>query len=448
MSRPDYLSQGEVARLFPVLSTTSKEGRTASIVLACMAHIEEFGAKLLASTGRKIGKRSRIECFTEICFKGDKKAPRDRPDGLIVVTTGKTTWRALVEAKISGEQLSADQIEKYRAIAKEQKIDCVITISNQFATLPSQHPLEEVNKSRSKVPVYHWSWMSVLTTADLLMSNREIDDPDREMLLFELCRFLSHESAGVKGFDRMPREWSELNRLVRAGGKIAAKSHEAQAVLQAWYQETRDLSLILSRKTDTQVTEKLPRSQASDPAMRLKKDLQRLQEEGALVTELDITNAAAPLTVIAHLGNRTIQVGMKLRAPEDKVSNKARVNWLLRQVKSDKLEDLYLKMHWPGRSVETMHQVSDLMADVGICEEGKQGLQVTAMELVLVKGLGAKFAQQTNFILELERLVPGFYEAFGQNLAGWRKPAPKIEKGSPAGNVIDLEAMEESVNEE
>ncbi len=49
---PEYLTQGEQARLFPVLATTSKEGRTTSIVLACLARIDEFGASLLNSVGQ------------------------------------------------------------------------------------------------------------------------------------------------------------------------------------------------------------------------------------------------------------------------------------------------------------------------------------------------------------------------------------------------------------
>ena len=66
---PEYLKQGEVARLFPVLSTTSKEGRTTSIVLACMSKIEEFGAELLSSVGQRVGKRAEIETFTEVVLK-------------------------------------------------------------------------------------------------------------------------------------------------------------------------------------------------------------------------------------------------------------------------------------------------------------------------------------------------------------------------------------------
>ena len=40
---PEIAKQGEEARLFPVLATTSKEGRTTSIVLACLNKVEEFG---------------------------------------------------------------------------------------------------------------------------------------------------------------------------------------------------------------------------------------------------------------------------------------------------------------------------------------------------------------------------------------------------------------------
>ena len=76
---PEYLKQGEVARLFPVLSTTSKKGRTTSIILACMSKIEEFGAELLDSVGQRVGKRAKIETFTEVVFKDQSSEVSDRP---------------------------------------------------------------------------------------------------------------------------------------------------------------------------------------------------------------------------------------------------------------------------------------------------------------------------------------------------------------------------------
>ena len=282
---PEYLKQGEPARLFPVLSTTSKEGRTTSIVLACISKIQEFGAELLGSLGQRVGVRASIDTFTEIVFEKEKQAPKDRPDGLVTLRVGKREWRALVEAKIGANDLDADQVEKYRTLAKDHDIDCVITISNQFATSPASHPLEEVRKSKSKIPVFHWSWMHILTTADLLISQNAVEDEDQKILLNELIRFLTHESAGVRGFDRMPKEWSELNKIVSSGGVVPAKSELTKAVLEAWHQETRDLTLILCRMTGTGVTEKLPRKHQGDPATRQKDELAELKEQGIISQE-------------------------------------------------------------------------------------------------------------------------------------------------------------------
>lgn len=447
MERPDYLVQGEPARLFPVLATTSKEGRTTSVFLACISKIEELGAELLATVGQRVGKRANIQTFTEIVFRNEKTKVKDRPDGLIIMRHGAKEWRALVEAKVGNAELGFEQIEKYREIAKEQCIDCVITISNQFATIPSSHPLEDVRKSRSRIPVYHWSWMSILTIIDLLLNRDGVADEDQKLLLNELRRFLTHESAGVKGFDRMPPEWSEINRLVSAGGKIPAKSNEAVAVLDAWHQETRDLSLILSRQTETMVVEKLPRKHRQSTTDRRKDELSLLRDASQLRSVLDIPGAAAPLDVVADIARRTIDIGMTLRAPEDKVSSKARVNWLLRQIKSENLDELFVRLSWPGRSEATQFAVAELQADPGICEKSKIGLQVVKFHIFRAKRLGAKFTQQTNFIKELEDAVPSFYREIGQNLAEWRKPAPRIKPDRSSSADVSVPALQEEAED-
>lgn len=438
MARPDYLSQGEAARLFPVLATTSKEGRTTSIVLSCMTLVSEFGSELLGSLGQRVGKRASIEAYTEIVFKGERVASKDRPDGLIILRTGAREWRAMVEAKVGNAQITSDQIDKYRAIAKEHGIDCIVTISNQFATTPANHPVDEVRKSRSKIPVYHWSWMFIRTAADLLLSNDEVEDNDQSVLLQELMRFLTHESAGIKGFDRMPPEWTELNRHISAGGKILAKSSEASVVLDAWHQETKDLSLILSRETETAVHQKLSRKHLNDPAERLKDELHSLRDAHQLGVNLNIPDAVAPLNVSADLNRRTLEVGMSLRAPEDRKSSKARLNWLLRQLKTEKSEEVYIRFSWPGRSEDTVHSLNSLREEPELCEKDKNDLQVVSFHVYMARRLGVKFTQQTNFVSELEALVPEFYREIGQNLSGWRKPAPKIRDTTSS----DVDAQE------
>ncbi|UXX84372.1 hypothetical protein [Roseovarius pelagicus] len=447
MDRPDYLVQGEAARLFPVLSTTSKEGRTTSIVLACMDKVEEFGAELLGSIGQRVGKRSKLGTFTEIVFKDEKDNLRDRPDGLIVLTTGSREWRALVEAKIGNAELCADQIERYRSLAKQNGIDCIITLSNHFATAPTNHPLEDVRKSRSKIPVFHWSWMYVLTTADLLLSGDDVADIDQQILLNELVRFLTHESAGIKGFDRMPPEWSELNRLVSAGGRIQVKSHEAEVVLDAWHQETRDLSLILSRQTETMVCEKLPRKHLGDPTERKKDEMISLRDSNRLTAILQVPNAASPLEIVVDIARRTIDVGMTLRAPEDKKSSRARVNWLLRQIKVDPSDEVHVRLNWPGRSEATQFPLKGLIEDPTICEQDKSGLQVLSFHLYIARRLGSKFTQQVNFIKELEEVVPQYYREIGQNLSEWRRPAPKIKPNRDVASDVSPEGLAEDADD-
>lgn len=439
--RPEYLKQGEPARLFPVLATTSKEGRTTSILLACMGRVEEFGRELLATLAQRTGKRSSIECYTEVVFVGQDPSIRDRPDGLIIVSNGSKIWRALVEAKVGTSQLDASQIEKYRQIAKDHKVDCVVTISNQFATRPEHHPLDEVRKSRSKVPVFHWSWMSILTTADLLINTQAIGDSDQTRLLEEFRRFLTHESAGVKGFDRMPPEWSELNKLISAGGRIPAKSEDALAVLSAWHQETKDLSLILSRQTETVVTERLSRKHRGDPAARLKDEYADLKDNCCLTAFLDIPNAAAPLEIVADITRRTVDVGMTIRAPEDRKSSKARVNWLLKQIKGKPPADLQIRLNWPGRSEATQFSFEALSEDTSIVEKDKGSLQVLSFHIFIARRLGGRFTQQVNFVSDLEEIVPEFYREIGQNLSTWRMSAPRIKEDRERAEDVTTEAL-------
>ncbi|SDW17186.1 hypothetical protein [Litoreibacter albidus] len=446
--RPDYLKQGEIARLFPVLATTSKEGRTTSIVLSCLSRVQEFGNAMLTSVGVRIGKRSQIECYTEIVFKAEKIIPNDRPDGLIVVKNGAREWRALIEAKVGNATLGAEQIEKYREIAKEQGCDAVITISNEFTSAPKNHPIADVRKSRSKIPVYHWSWMFVLTNVGLLLANEEIEDTDQALLLNELRRFLSDDSAGVKGFERMPPEWSNINKLVSTGGKILVKSEDATRVIEAWHQETKDLSLILTRMTETYVHERLSRKHIADPVQRQKDELALLREDNQLQSTLDIPDAAAPLEIIADISRRTIDVGMFLKAPEDKKSSKARLNWLLRQIPSDALEGLTIRCNWPGRSEATQFSYADLLASPELIEDGKTGLQVLSFNIFLSKRLGARFTQQTNFIVDLEDIVPRFYREIGQNLVAWRKSAPKIKADRDEREYVSVASISEEAEKD
>ena len=112
-------------------------------------------------------------------------------------------------------------------------------------------------------------------------------------------------------------------------------------------------------------------------------------------------------------------------------------------MKTEKTDEVFVRMVWPGRSATTQFQLSELIQDPAICEKDKNGLQVTKFHIFIARRLGAKFTQQVNFIKELEDVVPFFYREIGQNLQEWRKPAPKIKLERSAAEDVAVDAQQD-----
>ena len=437
-AKSELLVSGERSRLFPVLADTSKEGRTLSILLSCFETVDNFGKSLLVDLGIKVGARTQIQTYTEVVLKkgGDKPV---RPDGLIVVKSGSTTWTALVEAKVGNSDLNLEQLESYLEIAKLNGIDALITISNQFAPLPTHHPVQLSSAALKKAKVAHWSWMYLLTQATLQLGNDEITDREQRVILNEMVRFLSHPSAGVKGFDQMPAAWTDITNTVQAGGTISAKSDAAQEVVGAWYQETRDLSLILSRQLGEDVSVRVSRAHVRDPELRMKSDLQTLSSENCLRAEFDVPNTAGVIEVCADLRKRSVFASMRVAAPADRKSTKARLNWLVKQLQKSKPDGIHIRFIWPGRGQATQHPLTVLRERPEIAEEADK--VVSSFEVVFARDFGAKFAQRKNFIAELEQTLPEFYEQVGQHLKAWQPTAPKLKEDRAEPSDVSTEAM-------
>ena len=65
---PTCVVSGERARLFPILSERSIEGRTLSIFLATLCSVRPLAERLLEQMGRRIGPQARIHAWTEVRF--------------------------------------------------------------------------------------------------------------------------------------------------------------------------------------------------------------------------------------------------------------------------------------------------------------------------------------------------------------------------------------------
>ncbi len=436
---PSELKSGEVARLIPVIADSRKEQRATSVFLATLTAVPDFSKAILESLGQRIGSRVEINTFTEIVLARTKSASNDRPDGFIVISTGKKRWSALIEAKIGKANLEPDQVERYIQLAREHSIDAVVTISNQFVSRPDHHPMTSAKSIAKKVQLFHWSWKYLLTEAILLQENKRISDPDQAFLLREFIRFFSHDSAGVSSFDQMPPAWKTILDCVQTGNTIKRFKSEAEDVVGAWSQEIRDVSLILSRYLGIPVTLKLSKKQQNDPSAALQDSITDLDRNAVLEAVLNIPNAASEVKISADLRSRTIRIAMTLQAPGDKAGGKARVNWLLRQLKDSSSENVFISAVWPSRAPDTTCKLDDLREEPEcILTEGNNSIP-RAFDVFYLSDNPRRFVGRKTFIEELETAVPHFYDQLGQHLVSWQ-PRPPKPKAKKAETDITVEA--------
>ncbi len=439
---PEFLLSGDRARLIPVVADSSKENRAASVLLATISSVDDFAKALLSGIGQRVGTRAKVECFTEVVFKKAPDGAKIRPDGLLIVNSGKRSWSALIEAKIGRSQLDSEQIANYCQLAKLNGIDAVITLSNQFAALPTHHPIKPTRKITRGVALRHWSWMHVLTQATLMLHNNDFKLREQRYLLSEAVRYFTHDNVGVSTFDRMNPEWKELVSKVHSGARLHKTSVEVENSVAAWHQEQRDLCLLMSRKLGRNVTLKLPRAHATEQAKRLKDDCERLVTAQRLFCTVEVPDAAAPIDICADLSRRTISCTMRLAAPKDKKTAQSRINWIVRQLAKANPENIFVNAIWPGRAQDTQAGLADLRGNPQLLRAGNMAMVPQYFEVVMIRGLAGKFTGPRTFIEHLEAVVPSYYEQVGQQLRAWVPPPPKlVERKQDAAEAKAVEKM-------
>lgn len=433
---PDFLKQGEPARLFPVLADTSREKRMASIFLSLLPQIPPLATAVLSTVGMRVGKRTTIEAFTEVVLK-EGSDTNDRPDGLLIVSTGKTTWSALIEAKIGKSKLGADQVQRYIEMAKANGIDAVITISNEFVARADHSPVSIPKNLLRKTGLYHWSWTWLATQCEILAVQNAVEDREQTFLLKEVLRFLNHPGTGVERFSQMGSGWKDLVQAVTNNGTLKKTAAEVEESVGCWFEEERDLSLQLSRHVGQPVETIIERKLKDDPVARLKAGISQLVDDQCLASTYRIPDSAADIDVIADLTRKTVSAGMKIKAPLDRKSTKARVNWLLRMLKEDDGR-IIIRAHWPGRAPATQEPLSVLRENPDTLQTENKDAAPHAFEVLLVESLGKRFAGRRTFIEDIERIVPDCYDLVGQYLRAWQAPPPRPVKSRPVSIEEDV----------
>lgn len=422
----DILREAQRARLIPFGAESRKEERIVSILLATLSVVRPFAKQLLRQFNVTMTKTARLECFTEVEFPNSSGNGTDRPDGILRLVTRSSQWTALVEAKISGSEISEEQVHRYGDLARRYGIDAVVTLSNQLVSLPTHQPYAVPKKLGRHVQFFHVSWMSLLTHAALILRDKEGVKPDVEQayILEEMVRYCEHKSSGLKRFESMNPEWKSLVLGIRNQLPFTRTSEEITKTIASWYQEERDICLILSRAIGERVDLRLSRKHRADPVLRLRDDCSLLAESQELRSVFIIPNAADDLAVSVNLDRRTISCSMSLNAPLNKKRASARINWLIRQLHKVEGPDVFVRTFWPGRVPPTQASLADVKNDPNCLDCGKPGLSPTGFEVLLIRDCAGRFSGTRTFIQDLEAVIPDYCDRVGQQLRRWVPPAP------------------------
>lgn len=415
------------ARLIPLTTDTgveAKERNAASALLAVLSHVDEFGRSLLKPLGAPAGK---IDAFVETNIKAEN-GKSIRPDGLIGVTRAGKTWWAMVECKIGDQPLLTEQMEMYLDLARFTGVDAVLSISNQFTSRSSDYPIPIDRKKAKKVALHHWSWVRVLTEAEVQKQFRGVSDPDQAYLLDELIRYLSDSRSGVVQFNDMGPSWTK----VRDGSRVRTlrkTDAEVGAIANRWDELVRFLCLQMTKDLGRNVRE-LQRRSESTAAARHQALRDSLASNGELYAELQIPDTAGPLAIVADLSERQVRLSTELDAPKEGQS-RGRLSWLVRQLQKAP-PDLIVEARISRLS-------STLSAPLGVVRENPSILlpdrtrEIRGFRLTLTRDLGLNRAGgRGSFIDSIVLNVKAYYGDVLQKLTAWKPRAPQL-RGGPAG---------------
>jgi len=409
------------ARLIPLTTDTgveAKERNAASALLAVLSHVDEFGRSLLKPLGAPAGK---LEAFVETQIKSES-GKTIRPDGLIGVTRAGKTWWALVECKIGDQPLLTEQMEMYLDLARFIGADAVLSISNQFTSRSSDYPIAIDKKKLKKVALHHWSWVRVLTEAEVQKRFRGVNDPDQAYLLDELIRYLSDSRSGVVQFNDMGPSWIK----VRDGARVRTlrkTDADVGAVADRWDELVRFLSLQMTKDLGRDVRE-LQRRNENTAAGRQQALRDSLATSGELYADLQIPDTAGPLRIVADLSERQVRLSTEIDAPKEGQS-RGRLSWLIRQ----------LQKAPPDLIVEAMisRLSSTLSAPLGALRDNPSLLlpdrtrEIRGFRLTLTRDLGLnRGGGRGSFIEGVVLNVKTYYGDVLQKLTSWKPRAPML----------------------
>jgi hypothetical protein len=393
--------------------------------------VREFGRAVTVPLGAPAG---RLSAFIEVEFAvGENKL---RPDGLIRVVLGQRTWTALVEVKTGRNELKAGQIESYLDLARRQKFDAVLTISNELVTTPGEHPVKIPKQKTQCVDLHHLSWSQIRTEALMAQANKAVSDPDQAWILAEFIRYLEHSRSGAIDFDDMGPSWVKVREGARTG-TLHPQDKGVAEVADRFGHLISFAAMQLSRELSVEVSPALTPAHLHDPAGYRQQAASGLAATSRVHGSLRIPAAVAPIKITADLCAGLLHCAVTVPAP--KVGRPVtRVNWLARQLKDAPaglcIEAIAAWQHGKG----TVKTLAAVRADPSVLA-GDPRHELRAFTLSLTSNAGTARGQgHGSFVKSVLEAVDMFYADIVQRIKPWVPAPPKVREEETAEPALSV----------
>jgi hypothetical protein len=396
------------ASLFPI-GKSIDEISTTSIFLASLKAVKEYREELISNLGIKkiTNKNVDLHIFTEVSSENKD----DRPDGLIVLTSGKKNpiieWMCLVEAKVGNSKIDDVQVERYIDFATSIGIDSILTISNQLVSDVFESVVK-TKKAKKFRNLYHWSWTYVSVEAKRLLKNNVVKDEDHIFILSELRRYFD-KNPNIKNFNTMDSQWKDATKEVLEHGYNGKISKDTiRKIINSFKQEEQDIGYQLTDKTGYHVQFKTSKQARDDILEKM------IQEEKRLCSTYYIKDQNEKQTFDLELDliSRTLKCITKVSINSGKAQ--AQTTKLLNAIKDPAIsDDIKIRACYVRKKSTALIPLSILLKEQEKKEiysivKKEYGDTIKEFEITMMDDLGSDMYKSKKIVEKMESLAEVF----------------------------------------
>ena len=199
--------------------------------------------------------------------------------------------------------------------------------------------------------------MALLTEAVIVHEHRGVADPDQAWILGELIAYLEHSKSGAMDAADMGPHWTSIREGAKAG-TLTTRTDGIDDAVDRWDEFSRYLCLHLGRKLGKDVGQVLSRRDRGDPARRSARLVGELADQGLSSAPCgshpwSLTSTSSPIS------GREVTASLDVAAPRE--GRRTRVNWLVRQLRSEASSTLRIDTYFESRSATTSQLLGALI---------------------------------------------------------------------------------------